>query len=119
MGRPSQYAQGFERTVLFMSVIGRFLVGDGCWNWTGRDSGNGYGMIRIKGKTIMAHRAVWNLMRGDIPDGLVLDHLCRNTHCVRPDHLEPVEHGENIRRGWAAKRAQPGYSSVRYPAVVS
>jgi hypothetical protein len=40
---------------------------------------------------------------GEIPEGLELDHLCRNTLCVNPDHLEPVTHAENIQRGHAAR----------------
>lgn len=47
----------------------------------------------------MAHRYVYESIRGPIPEGLVLDHLCRNTSCVNPDHLEPVTYGENFRRG--------------------
>jgi len=47
----------------------------------------------------MAHRRVYTLLKGAIPDGLTLDHLCRFTSCVNPDHLEPVTAGENVLRG--------------------
>lgn len=46
-----------------------------------------------------AHRAMFELVNGPVPDGLDLDHLCRNTLCVNPDHLEPVTRRENVLRG--------------------
>jgi hypothetical protein len=61
---------------------------------------------KMKGR--FAHRLVYELLVGQIPEGLVIDHLCRNPRCVRPDHLEPVTQGENVRRGnlKEAKRIQ-------------
>jgi hypothetical protein len=73
----------------------------GCWEWVGSVKPNGYGAFWTKGddrKRWNAHRLVYTLLVGGIPDGLELDHLCRVRHCVRPDHLEPVTHVENIRR---------------------
>jgi hypothetical protein len=76
----------------------------GCWVWMATIANTGYGRIgeRVtvdKWKTEYAHRVSWTLYRGPIPDGLTLDHLCRNRRCVNPDHLEPVSLAENIRRG--------------------
>lgn len=51
-----------------------------------------------------AHRVGYELYVGKIPDGLMLDHLCRNRCCVNPKHLEPVTNLENVRRGIAAQR---------------
>ncbi|MES2211457.1 MAG: HNH endonuclease signature motif containing protein [Chloroflexota bacterium] len=73
-----------------------------CWLWTGTVTWRGYGQLYIYGRFQQAHRAVYEEVRGPIPDGLHLDHLCRNRACVRPDHLEPVTAGENLRRGFGA-----------------
>jgi len=77
----------------------KFLVGDQCWLWTGAMKPNGYGTISHEGVTCHAHRVVYELLVGPVPAGLDLDHLCHVRRCVRPDHLEPVTRGENIRRG--------------------
>lgn len=79
----------------------------GCWEWDGRHFAGGYGgsHIVINGKQeICAHRIIYMLLVGPIPEGLDLDHLCRNRGCVNPDHLEPVTRRENISRGfWGAR----------------
>jgi hypothetical protein len=71
-----------------------------CWLWTGAKS-QGYGNIwRGPGAgTARAHRAFYELTIGPIPQGLDLDHLCRNPSCVNPTHLDPVTNTENRRRG--------------------
>lgn len=77
----------------------RIERGDSCWNWTGLKIWNGYGVVRWNGKETMAHRVAYELARGPIPEGMTIDHLCRNRGCVRPDHLEAVSMKENILRG--------------------
>jgi hypothetical protein len=72
---------------------------ESCWNWTASKNTQGYGGFKLNGKVKKAHRVAYELTRGHIPDGLVLDHLCRNHSCVNPDHLEPVTHRENTIRG--------------------
>lgn len=74
-------------------------VTDGCWNWKGSTSKRGYPLYVKPGHNVGAHRFAYELVMGDIPDGLELDHTCRNTHCVRPDHLEPVTSQVNTLRG--------------------
>ena len=58
----------------------------GCWNWQGRMQPTGYGRF---GRPF-AHRYYYELLVGPIPEGLQIDHLCRNRGCVNPAHLEPV-----------------------------
>lgn len=70
-----------------------------CWEWTAYTDKKGYGSFRLNGKIRKAHRVAYELIKGKIPDGLVLDHLCRNTSCVNPNHLEPVTNKENVDRG--------------------
>lgn len=72
---------------------------DGCWTWTAHLNRSGYGVFGMDGRiTKLAHRWSYESIKGVIPDGLQLDHLCRVRSCVNPDHLEPVTAQENIRR---------------------
>lgn len=75
-----------------------------CWVWTGSRDRSGYGKIARfcpdgNVRPALAHRIAYELEIGPIPEGLTLDHLCRNSSCVRPSHLEPVTMRENILRG--------------------
>ena len=77
----------------------------GCWEWLGAKA-RGYGHFNAGDKRYTsAHRWAFETLRGTIPDGLQLDHLCRNRSCVNPDHLEPVTQEENIRRGYGISAA--------------
>lgn len=82
----------------------KILEVDGHWMWQGAPNREGYGRIsRTYGATSTAHRFIYEALRGPVPDGLVVDHLCRIRMCVNPDHLEPVTHVENVRRGQRAQ----------------
>lgn len=71
----------------------------GCWLWHGRLSDRGYGIFHYSSKdSRRAHRFAYEVMKGKIPDGRELDHLCRVRNCVNPEHLEPVTHRENMMR---------------------
>lgn len=74
-----------------------------CWIWTaalnGPDKAHGYGQAYFRGKVRGAHRIAYELTVGPIPEGMHLDHLCRNPRCVNPAHLEPVPPRTNILRG--------------------
>ena len=71
----------------------------GCWIWLGGLGKAGYGMAWDGRRMVGAHRLVYVLLVGQVPDGTELDHLCRNPSCVNPAHLEPVTHHENMMRG--------------------
>ena len=68
----------------------------GCWLWTGSVNQSGYGQIEVGKKNCRAHRFAWLTHRGEIPPGMVLDHICRTRSCVNPDHLRPVSVRENV-----------------------
>lgn len=72
---------------------------EGCWEWTRALNSKGYGSFGYAGKVQSTHRLAYELLIGPIPDGLHLDHLCRNRKCCNPDHLEPVTQQVNTLRG--------------------
>jgi hypothetical protein len=97
-----------ELSELPLRIQRKVRVVDGCWQWIGYIDRHGYGKIFVtKGRTALTHRFVYQLCNGAIPEGLQLDHLCRNRACFNPEHLEPVTCGENLRRGWAARGGPP------------
>ena len=102
---------------LALNIAQRYEVhaSTGCWQWTGPTDQKGYGKVRIGryGPQRMAHRASYEVAVGPIPDGLSLDHLCGNTGCINPDHLEPVTHVENCRRGKGSKLSMEDARAIR------
>lgn len=77
----------------------------GCWLWD-HVNNYGYGHLNTGTRRVHAHRYAYELLVGPIPDGLVIDHLCRDKACVNPLHLEAITQLENVRRGaayWAAR----------------
>lgn len=73
-----------------------------CWEWTGSRTKAGYGKVSWKGRLVYVHRLVYELLEGPIPEGLQIDHICRNRACANPDHLRLVEFGVNQAQGGAA-----------------
>jgi hypothetical protein len=91
--------------------------GGSCWRWlAGKDSA-GYGTFKLSGRQLGAHRVAFELVRGPIPEGMHLDHLCRNPSCVNPAHLDPVTPGENIRRGLVSLLAKESNNGGRFHAA--
>lgn len=92
-GRYAPAPTRFKRKVSWEPRTGR------CWEWTGTLNSNGYGVFWDGDRAVYAHRWSYEHFVGPIPEGMELDHLCRNPRCVRPSHLEPVTHRENMLRG--------------------
>jgi hypothetical protein len=80
--------------------------GSGCITLHGATSDRGYSRVKHDGRDQKGHRVAWEHLHGPVPVGLELDHLCRNRACVRPDHMEPVTHAENMARGEVFGSAQ-------------
>jgi hypothetical protein len=99
---------------------------DECWEWQGSRFINGYGRLYVNGVAFYAHRLAHEHFVGPIPNGLVIDHLCRNKLCVNPTHLETVTSGENTIRGMhpnmvthREKRCRRGHEIVGYNALLN
>ncbi|MGV7251879.1 HNH endonuclease signature motif containing protein [Mycobacterium kansasii] len=69
-----------------------------CWFWQGAVQSKGYGSVGHQGRVWSTHRLAYELLIGPIPDGLQIDHLCRNRRCCNPAHLEPVTGRVNVLR---------------------
>lgn len=93
------------------------VLDDGCWEWTSNVMPNGYGTFSVDGRAVLAHRLVYELLRGELVKGLTIDHLCRNRKCVNPWHLELVTRGENVMRGesFAVKNALKTHCPKGHP----
>lgn len=82
---------------------------EGCWLWRKHVDKSGYARTTYaKDYEQLAHRLSYRLFKGEIPDGLTIDHLCRRRYCINPDHLDAVTQRENVLRGEgvAARRAR-------------
>jgi hypothetical protein len=75
---------------------------EGCWTWTA-SLNSGYGNFCWESKVLKAHRVSFEIANGVIPDGLEIDHICRNRACVRPDHLRAVTRKQNIENHGGAR----------------
>lgn len=77
---------------------------DDCWLYAGSISDSGYGRVYVgkqysKNGSVSAHRLMYEAVKGEIPEGLFIDHLCEVRNCVNPDHLEAVTNQVNVARG--------------------
>lgn len=87
-----------------------------CLIWQGSLNDRGYGMSSSGGRRL-AHKVQWETVHGPVPDGLELDHLCRQRDCVNPAHLEPVTHAENMRRSSVARAEVAAAEGSRIAAL--
>lgn len=89
---------------------------ESCWEWVGPKS-KGYGRFRAicedgVQRYLLAHRYAYECTKGPVPLDLNLDHLCKNKACCNPDHLEPVTHGENVRRSKHRFECKRGHATT-------
>ena len=91
------------------TVMERLDVSGPCWIWTGPKRGKGYGYVSWENRKVSTHRLIWELLVGPIPEGMHLDHLCREKLCANPDHLELVTNAENLSRGQTGRYSHPGH----------
>ncbi len=87
---------------------------DDCWNWTAGKAHNGYGLFKVRSKTIRAHRFSWELANGKIPKGLQINHKCDNPACVNPDHLYAGTQKQNRQDAVKRGRTATGKSNGMY-----
>lgn len=84
-----------------------------CWIRRGFVTTAGYSRVTIAGKSMYAHRAMYEQVISAIPEGMDLDHLCRQPRCINPDHLEPVPRYTNLQRGRGAKLTEDEVREIR------
>lgn len=101
-------------TARFMSYVSKGAPGE-CWIWNGTLRPDNYGRFKFRGRRMGAHNWAYEYFVGPIPEGMTIDHkchkkelcqlgnLCPHRRCVNPDHLEPMSHAENVRRGNSGK----------------
>jgi hypothetical protein len=97
-GQPFKYLLGHNHALKIRYAEEDCGYETPCWVWQGTRINHGYGRVNRNGRETFAHIHEWEKVNGPVPDGLELDHLCRNPPCCNPAHLEAVTHAENMRR---------------------
>ena len=92
---------------------------DGCWVWTAGTDDDGYGVVHVQGKRFKAHRHFYSILVGDIEKGKILLHSCDNPPCVRPDHLNPGTHAQNMAEMYARGRGRKSRGEEHWAAKLT
>lgn len=99
------------------TVLGRIIDNStfhpcGCVTYDGARAGalRRYAQVRYRGRMVYVHRAAYEILVSPLPSFVHLDHLCLNTTCIVPEHLDPVSNRENVIRG--IKRKEEGHGPV-------
>ena len=82
-----------------LKIVMRVTPDGDCLRWTGNHNAKGYGRVYHKGKVVKVHRLLWELDRGPIPEGMVLDHICQTKDCVMLDHMQLLTVSDHNRVG--------------------
>ena len=110
--QPLRFINGHSGGNKAKGLLYHIDMSTGCWIWDRAKDERGYGRVwNPKGGSSLAHRVMYEKVHGPIPEGKDIDHLCRNTSCINPEHLEVVDHRTNVLRGEGtpAKHAQQSH----------
>jgi HNH endonuclease len=112
-GEPRRFLPGHHRRKPDRYATVQLAYESECWIWKLARNRDGYGVVRDGAGMKLAHRVEYEKHEGAIPDGLTLDHLCKERGCVNPAHLQPVSLAENCRRGSRTKLTPEQVREIR------
>jgi len=110
---PFKGHKGFVAIPVEKRVWTKVKKTESCWEWTASKNVHGYGIIKKDGRMHLAHRVLFELTGGKIPNGMQVLHHCDNPACVNPDHLFLGTHGDNMRDMFKKGRGNPGGYNLR------
>jgi len=110
---PQLYHKNIPDDQRFWNFVCKNTI-DECWLWIGGKHELGYGRFYLNGDKVPAHRFSYILAYGQIPKGIVIDHLCRTPSCVNPLHLEAVTQRVNMSRGVIQERFKKWAASITH-----
>ena len=87
---------------------------DDCWEWQAAERSKGYGAFKVGGHAELAHRVIWTITNGSIPNSLFVCHHCDNPGCVNPKHLFIGSHSDNMRDAYYKGRIKMPANSVSF-----